>query len=215
MATAPKPEPIPTKKLIEFDAASHTYFADGEPVVSVTQVLKDAGMVDGRWFTDFHRWRGSATHEAIATWNRAGKIDRRTVDPKIRPYLEAAINWQDSVKFKPLYVEHRMYDPIFDVCGMADLIGYFEGESKLALVIVDFKTNDWKQGQLTSKWQLAAYGHAFGPKEIYRRIEVVLGPDGKAGPINSIPVQTYLEDVNTFHAFSITAKERRKAGFCE
>lgn len=213
--TATAPNAAPIQRLIEFDPAGHRYYVDGELAPSVTQVIKDAGMIDGRFFTEYHRWRGSAAHEAIATWNKAGKIDRRTVDPKIRPYLEAAIDWQESVKFKPLYVEHRMYDPIFNVCGTADAIGYFEGESKLQLVFVDWKTNDWKQGQLTSKWQLSAYGHAFNPKEIYRRIEVVLGPDGKAGPVNSFPIDTYIADVNSFSALTIVARLRRENGLSE
>lgn len=217
MATAPIP--APAKHLIEFDAASHTYYCDGERVPSVTQIIRDAGMIDDRFFTEYHRWRGSMAHEAIATWNKAGNIDRRKVDPKIRPYLEAALKWQKDTGFKPLYVEHRMYDPIFNVCGTADLIGYFADEKGqmvgLPNVIADWKSNDHRMGQVTSKWQLAGYGHMHDPKEIFRRIEVVIGPDGNYGPVNSFPLDTYLDDVNAFHALSIVAKLRREVGMTE
>jgi hypothetical protein len=200
------------QRLIEFVAGTHTYYVDGSETRSTTQILKDAGMVDSRWFTDYHRWRGSETHKAIATWNRAGKIDRRTIDPKIRPYLEAAIGWQQTHKFVVLFVEHRMHDPLFDVCGTADLIGHFEDDPKRQTYIVDYKTNDHRMGQLTSKWQTASYGHMYDPKGICGRIEVVLGPDGKYGPVNSFPMDSYLTHVNEFYALSITARLRREGG---
>jgi len=204
------PSPLHTKRLVEFDEASHSYYVDGELVISTTQVFRDAGMIDTTWFREFHRWRGSETHKALATWFKAGNIDRRKVDPKIRPYLEAGIKWATENKFTPLYVEHRVYDPIFNVCGTLDLLGHFP-DGKVD-VIVDWKTNDWKQGQLCSKWQLASYGHAFAPKEVFRRIEVVLGPDGNYGPVNSFKVDEYQKDVNEFLALSITAKLRREGG---
>lgn len=198
--------------LIEMDEATHSYFVDGDIKRSTTQILHDAGMVDTQWFTDFHRWRGSETHKAIATWNKAGNIDRRTVDPRIRPYLEAAIKWQTENEFQAMFVEHRMFDPLFDTCGTADLIGCFGKKQPVVDTIVDYKTNDWKQGQLTSKWQLASYGHAYAPKEVFRRIEVVLGPDGNYGPVNSFTTDTYLQHVNEFHALSIVARLRREGG---
>jgi hypothetical protein len=213
MAVAPNP--LNVHRLVEFDPEGHRYFVNGDLVPSVTQVIKDAGMIDDRFFTEYHRWRGSAAHEAIATWNRAGNIDRRKVDPKIRPYLEAALKWQKDTGFVSMFTEHRMYDPLFNVCGTADQIGYFSGDKPVVDVFVDWKSNDWKQGQLTSKWQLAAYGHAFAPKEVFRRIEVVLGPDGKYGPVNSFPVDTYQQHVNEFLALSITAKLRREGGLIQ
>jgi len=208
--TTEKSEKVQT--LLEFDEEKHVYYANGEVVPSVTQVIRDAGMIDTTYFREYHRWRGSEAHKAIATWYKAGAIDKRKVLPEIRPYLEAACRWTKDVGFKPMFIEHRMYDGIFNVCGTADLIGYFEGGNAAVDVIVDFKTNNWKQGQLTSKWQLAAYGHAFNPKEIFRRIEVVLGPDGNYGPVNSFPVDTYQRHVDEFLALAITAKLRREGG---
>lgn len=212
---ATKINPTPESHLLEFDEGTHTYYLDGDAKMSTTQVLRDAGMVDTTWFREWHRWRGSETHKAIATWNKAGNIDRRKVDPKIRPYLEAALKWQTDTGFVAMFVEHRMYDKIFDVCGTADLIGHFGAAQPKVDVFVDYKTNDWKQGQLTSKWQLASYGHMFAPKEVFRRIEVVLGPDGNYGPVNSFPVDTYLQHVNEFLALSVVAKLRREAGLTE
>jgi hypothetical protein len=207
---ATKPNTAPIQHLIEFDEATHSYFCDGELVISTTQVFRDAAMVDARWFTEFHRWRGSETHKALATWNKAGNIDRRKVDPKIRPYLEAGLKWQADNKFTPLYVEHRVYDPIFQVCGTLDMLGHFP-DGKVD-VLVDWKTNDHRMGQAMSQYQLASYGHAFAPKEVFRRIEVVLGPTGEYGPVNSFPVDSYIQDVNAFCALSIVAKLRRELG---
>jgi hypothetical protein len=208
MATSPNP--APAQHLVEFDEASHSYYVDGELIISTTQVFRDAGMVDDKWFREWHRWRGSETHKALATWNKAGNIDKRKVDPRIRPYLEAGLKWQTENKFTPLYVEHRVYDPIFNVCGTLDMLGHFP-DGKVD-VIVDYKTNDHRMGQAMSRYQLASYGHAFQAKEVFRRIEVILGPTGEYGPVNSFPVDTYQADINTFLALSITAKLRRELG---
>lgn len=206
----PTPHQIINERLVEFDDATHTYYVDGDAKLSTTQVFRDASMVDTQWFTEWHRWRGSKAHRLIAAYNKTGKLDRRTIDQKIRPYVEAAIKWQEETKFTAVLVEHRMYDPIYDVCGTLDLFGGFANTQ--ANTVVDYKTNDWKQGQLTSRWQTASYGHALDPKEIYRRIEVVLGPDGNYGPVTEFPVSRYIEDCNEFLALAITAKLRRECG---
>lgn len=46
----------------EFDAATHTYRIDGNVVPSVTQVLREAGFIDARWYTEEGRARGEAIH---------------------------------------------------------------------------------------------------------------------------------------------------------
>lgn len=207
--------PVREQHLVEFDPTSHTYYIDGDAKMSTTQVLRDAGMVDTTWFREWHRWRGSEAHKAIATWNKAGKIDLRKIDPQIRPYVNAAVKWQTDTGFVPMFVEERRYDPLFDICGTADLIGYFKGGKPIVDVFCDFKTNDHRMGQATSRYQLASYGHMFSPKDIFRRIEVVLGPDGNYGPVNSFPADTYLADVNAFSAMVIVAKLRREMGLVE
>lgn len=212
---AASPNAIRESHLVEFDPTTHTYYIDGDAKMSTTQVLRDAGMVDTTWFREWHRWRGSETHKAIATWNRAGKIDLRKIDPRIKPYLAAAVKWQTDTGFVPMFVEERRYDPLFDICGTADLIGYFKGSKPIVDAFCDFKTNDHRMGQATSRYQLASYGHMFSPKEIFRRIEVVLGPDGNYGPVNSFPADTYLADVNAFSAMVIVAKLRKEMGLLD
>jgi hypothetical protein len=212
MSTAPAIRP---SYLLEFDEAGHRYFVNGDEKMSTTQVLHWAGLIDTTWFKEWHRWRGSETHKAIATWNKAGKIDKRTVDPRIKGYLEAALKWQKDTQFTPLFVEERRYDPILDICGTADLIGYFQGSNQKVDVFVDFKTNDHRRGQATSRFQLASYGHMFSPTEVFRRMEVVLGPTGEYGPVNSFPVDTYIDDLNSFKAMVIVAKLRKEMGLID
>ena len=38
--------------MIEFRPETHQYFVEGVEYPSVTSMLKDAGLVDDRWFTD-------------------------------------------------------------------------------------------------------------------------------------------------------------------
>ncbi len=40
-----------SSEALSFDPETHQYWVDGEKVLSVTQVLKAAGLVDDRWYT--------------------------------------------------------------------------------------------------------------------------------------------------------------------
>ena len=49
---------------IQFDEAAHVYTVAGVERPSVTQILKDAGLIDTTWYTDEARQRGRAVHLA-------------------------------------------------------------------------------------------------------------------------------------------------------
>lgn len=51
---------------VAFDPLTHTYTMDGEPVLSVTQLCEQAGLVDKTFFTEEARQRGTDVHECLA-----------------------------------------------------------------------------------------------------------------------------------------------------
>ncbi len=75
---------------LAFDAASHRYTLDGVVLPSVTQVIRDAGLMpayyseDAEWYAD----RGSAVHEATALYDR-GILDDASLDQEIVGYVES------------------------------------------------------------------------------------------------------------------------------
>jgi predicted transcriptional regulator of viral defense system len=104
---------------MEFDAETHTYYVNGEVVPSVTQVLHAAGIIDTQWFTEFGRWRGSAVHKATHYFDE-GDMDRRTLDPIVKPFVADWKEFREKTKFTPTMIEKPYYDATYGYCGTPD-----------------------------------------------------------------------------------------------
>ena len=181
---------------LEFDEASHRYFVDGEIKLSVTQILKEAGIVDTQWFSEFGRWRGSAVHKATQYWDE-GDYDRRTSDPIVKPFVADWVAFRKATGFTPTMIEQTFYDPIYDYCGKPDRRGYFlGGKPENSNELIDLKTYPGGKAPWWTRLQLAAYGRLLDPARIFRRYAVVLtgnGPNVEEYPVDSCP-----EDQNDF-----------------
>jgi hypothetical protein len=153
---------------LTFDAATHVYTWHEQGVsrrlVSVTDVLRRAGMVDARWFTDEARERGTQVHAAIAR-DIAGMSDRRTI---VLPHV---IQWRRFLHdsgFVPAESEQPVCDPIAGYAGTFDVRGWFSADPSRR-VLLDIKTGaipDW------CGLQLAAYARCV--PEPHRRMGVAL-----------------------------------------
>lgn len=185
--------------LMEFDAETHTYYVNGEVKRSVTQIMHDAGIVDTTWFTEFGRWRGSAVHKATHYFDD-GDIDRRTLDPIVKPFVADWTNFREKTKFTPTMIEKPYYDPVYDYCGTPDRRGYFfeAGNSNGGNILVDLKTYPSGQPPWWTRLQLAAYGRLVDPRMIFHRYAVVL--TGKGPVVKDYPPEEYMEDLNDFLA---------------
>lgn len=197
------PAPV---RFLEFDEASHTYFVDGEVKLSVTQILKEAGIVDTQWFTEFGRWRGSAVHKATQYWDE-GDMDRRTLDPIVKPFVNDWKVFREKTGFAPTMIEQTFYDPTYDYCGKPDRRGYFlGGKPEISNELIDLKTYPSGKCPWWTRLQLAAYGRLLDPSRIFRRYAVVL--TGNGPNVEEYPVETYLEDQNDFFACIRVARLR-------
>jgi hypothetical protein len=203
VSTAPK---IP---YIEFDEASHTYYVDGIEQISVTQVLKVAGLIDDRWFTEYGRWRGSAVHKACQYFDE-GDIDRRTLDPAVKPFVADWKDFREKTGFVPLEIEARVYDSVHSFCGRFDRFGYFSTWQKPeeANTIVDLKAYPSGQAPKWARYQTAGYGRARDPYRIFHRFAVVLTGNGPV--VESYPTEDYIADVNEFLSCVNVARLKQK-----
>jgi len=139
---------------LTFDAASHSYTwqptPDAVPVrlLSVTEVLRRAGMVDTTGFNDNVRDRGSRVHQAVA-FDHDGTLDEQTA-ADVMPYV---VTWRRFVAesgFSPKTWERPIADPVRGYAGTYDVVGSLAGRSAL----IDIKTG------VPQPWvgaQLAAY----------------------------------------------------------
>lgn len=121
--------------MITFDPESHSYAIDGQPVPSVTTVLKDMGFIDTAFFTDYGRERGKLVHRIIH-WHMTGELDHDTIDPALQGYFNAWLAFEKDTGFVSTETEKPMGSTLYRFCGTPDHIGMIGGSH----AIVDAKT---------------------------------------------------------------------------
>ena len=116
---------------VRFDADEHQYSGGGRVYPSVTQILDAAGF--GEWkraidpdVLERARQRGTAVHAACEYINE-GDLDWDSLDPEIRPYVEAYAEWKEQTAFRIDFVEPRMIHRKLGFAGTADIIGTING----------------------------------------------------------------------------------------
>lgn len=124
--------------LLHFDLVAHRYLLDGRELISVTQALAVAGLLDTRWFTDEAAARGTAVHAAIQHFH-AGGLDISTIASGIAPYFDAYLAFQMDSGFAVAASEERVYDPVLGYAGTLDLRGNFP-RSQGGIDVIDLKT---------------------------------------------------------------------------
>ena len=127
--------------------ATHQYFIDGVEVPSVTTVLKSAGIIDDRFYTEAGRERGTAVHLACQLLDE-DDLDWDSVGEEISGYLKAYQAFKKDSGFKPLKIEEGVYNRSYQYAGRYDRLGEIDGK----IVLMDIKTGaipKWVALQLT------------------------------------------------------------------
>ena len=60
---------------LQFRAEDHSYHVNGVRLPSVTEILKDVGLIDTTFFAPEHAERGTRVHEATVFWDETGMDD--------------------------------------------------------------------------------------------------------------------------------------------
>lgn len=166
---------------INFDEAGHLYtIPPAAPggrdvrVPSVTEILKDNGLVDYSFCTELARERGSSAHEAIH-FATEGELDRTSLDPIITPFVNSAERFLADVEAEPIMAEAVVFSALFGYAGKLDLLCYLRRRRILAVV-------DWKTGSVppATGLQLAGYGgawHEMTGEPVMERFAVQLTPE--------------------------------------
>jgi hypothetical protein len=158
-----------------FEALTHTYRVGDEILISVTQALKAAGVIDYSMIPQdvllVAAARGTAVHKMIHYW-LDGELDMKTVPGPLMGYLDAARRFIDDTRFEPFRVECRRYHDALRYAGTWDLDGVINGS--------DEATVDWKTGLIMEGHaiQLAGYNNLRQNPRAARRIAVKLNSDG-------------------------------------
>lgn len=176
--------------MLTFDSAEHIYEWDGQPVPSVTQVLREwVKLANGRGYvhTVYGTFVDATAFEAAADFGNAihtackyiltMELDWDALDPALLPPLREFVRWMDDYKIRPLFVENPLYSTKHGYAGTPDIIGNLQGFKQLD--ITDIKTG--LVNELVGP-QTGGYEIAFRGQKNYRggivRHELILPRDG-------------------------------------
>lgn len=156
-----------TAAALSFNADVHEYrLPSGLVVPSVTHILKAVGVS-----TDFEaiaeasprmasridekRTLGTTVHADCHAFDDCD-LEWNTVDPEVRPYLEAWASFRENVRLVPTARERRVFHPALFFCGTLD--GIFL-DTNGRRILVDIKTGD--PDDAAAHLQTAAYEGAY------------------------------------------------------
>jgi hypothetical protein len=165
--------------MVTFKESTHTYAIDGIEVVSVTQALEEAGLVDfsvvNREVLKRAQSFGEAVHQACHL-DDLGILDIDTVDKPVKPFLDAYRKFRKEMKFIIQASEEVVASEKYMYAGTLDKRGVLNGK----MAIVDLKTG---QMYKTTALQTAGYQEAYNEgksrkEQIKTRWAVQLKKDG-------------------------------------
>jgi len=143
--------------MLTFTEKDHSYKLDGLKLVSVTQVLKEAGLSDFSKVNPELLERaanfGTAVHKAIQL-SVKGTLDMESLDTSLLPYLDQWRAFCEDFRYSPKEMEYQVFNKALGVAGAIDHLGYIKQESTL----VDIKTGHLKGADLV---QACAYAYLY------------------------------------------------------
>jgi hypothetical protein len=161
---------------LKFDPKTHTYYNDGQAVISVTQVLKP---ISKKIYENIpkHRLdvaakRGTAIHYAIELYSEFGVKD---IDKEFEGYLDGYIKFAKDFNHKALKNEYMVYSKL-GYAGTLDNLGEVNNE----LCLVDYKNVAKVHSGLVGL-QLSAYRQGLKEEgiEVNKAGCLQLKPNGK------------------------------------
>jgi len=140
--------------MLAFDEEKHEYTLAGRVIPSVTQLLKDAGVLQfgvGELANEAAMMRGKAVHAACHYLDE-GDLNWKSVSDEIIGFVFAYEKFKEETGFKPDRIEERLFHPSLMYAGTLDR----EGTWKLSKnrVLIDLKTGQDQPGYAL---QLAGY----------------------------------------------------------
>ena len=148
---------------------SHIYTDEtGAVWPNVTSILKQASLVDDRFFNDAACERGKDVHLATALWDR-DDLDEDSISDTIRPYLDGWIRFRRESGFVPGMIEQIVWNETHRYCGTLDRTGRMNGKQYL----IDIKSGT---AQPWTALQTMAYSECLDGR--YKRGAVELHANG-------------------------------------
>lgn len=138
-----------------FDAETHRYedLATGRVLPSITQMLKAAGLIDTRFYTDEGRDRGSAVHELTAAYDLGG-LHLGSCVAEFKPYLQHYALAIGQLNHDWKHIEVAFAHPVYRYAGRPDRVGSVFGGLKAVAEIKTGAPEKWHGVQLALQCML-------------------------------------------------------------
>lgn len=137
-----------TLPVVTFDDREHQYYINESPVPSVTQILKKAGWIDGRFFAPKAAHRGTVAHEAIVLADQ-DIVRPDGYDEAIAGYVMAFLRFRREKQWVTEGSEEIVFSTDGRWAGTQDLRGYM-GEKPVVIDIKTGKPAEWHGVQLAA-----------------------------------------------------------------
>lgn len=129
--------------MLKFDHDAHSYRWNGKITPSVTQLIRDYGLIDlsrvPKDVLEFKRVLGTAVHLACELLDE-NDLDESSIDERIVPYLEGYRKFREIYNFRVQENEMRMYSKKYDFAGTPDRVGIIQYQHRDSRAIIDLKT---------------------------------------------------------------------------
>ncbi len=157
--------------------AEHVYRLGDRVVPSNTQILKDVGIVDTRYYNIEAALRGTYVHQASEIYCRNdGDFHWPAVDERYVGYVRGWERFVLESGFKSVLIEHPVIGPGF--ATTVDRVGWLNGR----LVVLEIKTGsrpEWVVLQTALQLEAILSQRATLKLNPTQRFSVTLKPDGK------------------------------------
>ena len=173
---------------ITFSEERHEYKIDGQIVLSVTQVLKAAKLIDDTWYTKKSCQRGIDIHDITALIDSGITEFESYRNHEYYGYLEAWEKFKDDTKFEAHQIEYIVGHKDYRYAGTLDRLGMMNNE----YVIIDIKTG---QPSKVHGLQLTGYEECINNTHIVGNLKLVCVHLKINGTYNMIE---YKNEINVF-----------------
>jgi hypothetical protein len=138
---------------IDFDPRSHSYHLNGKKMDSVTQILKDEGFIDDRWYKLSGTVRGTSVHQGADAIDSGHMTAEDFYGQEIYMYLKAWEQFLLDSKLKITHIELPVGSKRYQYCGTLDRLA----SNDKRIWLIDIKSG---KSELWHGLQLAAYAQA-------------------------------------------------------
>lgn len=161
-----------------YDPSTHSYFLDGKPIPSVTEILREAGMYQNVKKSDtwdeYYLKRGEYVHLACR-FVLEEKLDEDQLHEDLKPYVAAFREFVRDTGFLAHIIEQPMRHTEYRFGGTPDLAGQFKSKDSPYCVI------DIKSGSPNRAHQIQTAAYAILLRHNYKwhgmnRYALYLGP---------------------------------------